>query len=48
MLVWEGSTIHGVSACEAGMSVQGGLGSQFESTPGMKKGLSVGHEPKCA
>lgn len=28
VLVWEGSTIHRVSECEAGTTVQGGSGSQ--------------------
>lgn len=48
VLVWEGSTIHRISACEAGMSVQGGSGSQCKRAQHIRTRLGVGDEPRCA
>lgn len=48
VLVWEGSTIHRITACEAGMSVQGGPGSQCKRAQNIRTRLGAGDEPRCA
>lgn len=48
VLVWEGSTIHRISACKTDISVQGGPGSQCKRAENMRTRLSVGDEPRCA
>lgn len=45
--MWEGPTIHWVSACEAGTGVHGDPGVRAMAQD-MRTGLSVEHEPRRA